>query len=238
MSVKGANKSQILTKELTFLYRIAQTVYSLEIEDLLKEIVAIATEVTHGDSCLVYIVDRKHKELVLRASKNPRQKLLRKIKLKLGEGITGWVAQERQPVIISTGAAKDSRFRFFPNLPEDFFKAFLSVPIISKRGVVGVINIQHKEKHLHTPMEVNLLVAMGKLLGGAVDNALLVEETLLLKETLELRKLIEKAKGLLMKNSGLSEEEAYRKLQKESMKTGKSMRELAEAIVIAANMHF
>ena len=76
-------------------------------------------------------------------------------------------------------------------MPEDKFEAFLSVPIINKRGVVGVINVQHEKPHTHTETEINLLSAMDKLVGGAVENALLVEETLELKDALELRKLME-----------------------------------------------
>lgn len=221
-----------MNNELSFLYRVAQTVHSLELPDVLKEIVAIAIDVTHGDSCLIYILDPKKQELVLRASKNPHADLMQKIKMKMGEGITGWVAQNEQPVAIATGAHSDARFKYFRNLPEDRFEAFLSVPIINKRGVVGVINVQHKKQHVHKPMEVKLLSAIGKLVGGAVDNALLIEETLSLKESLELRKVIEKAKGILMKRKNISEDEAYTIIQKESMDTRKTLKDIAEAIVL------
>src|SRR3972149_9748849 len=146
-----------LNKELSFLYKITQDIQKLEIDELLKEIVKIATSVTRADSCLIYVLDEGQNELILRASKNPHSNLLKQIKMKLGEGITGWVAKEKKPVAISRGAAQDPRFKFFRSLPEDRFQAFLSVPIINKHGVTGVINVQHKKKHVHTPMEVNLL---------------------------------------------------------------------------------
>ena len=222
-----------LKKELSLLYHVAQTVYSLEIDELLYEIVKIVEDVTEADSCLIYVLDSKKQELVLRASKNPHADLLHKVKMKLGEGITGWVAKEKKPVAISSGASKDTRFKYFRSLPEDRFEAFLSVPIINKHGVVGVINIQHKNKHLHSPIEVNLLSAIGKLVGGAVENALLIEETLSLRESLEIRKLVERAKGILMKKNSLSENEAYKIMQKESMRLRKSLKEIAEAIVLA-----
>ena len=82
-------------------------------------------------------------------------------------------------------------------------------------------------------MEINLLTAVGKLVGGAVENAMLIEETLALKEALELRKLVEKAKGILMKGRKISEEEAYKLMQKESMDLRKSLKEISEAIIIA-----
>ncbi len=225
-----------LKKEVSLLYRVAQTVHSLELKDVLREIVSVVIEVSHADSVLIYVLDPKKSELVLRASKNPHADLLQNITMKMGEGITGWVARQKQPVAIAQGASKDSRFKYFRNLPEDTYEAFLSVPIITKRGVVGVINIQHKAKHAHSQMEVNLLTAVGKLVGGAVENALLIEETLSLKESLELRKLVEKAKGILMKRKGLSEEAAYKVLQKKSMDLRKSLKEMADAIIIAEQL--
>lgn len=222
-----------LKKELSFLYQVAQTVHSLEIDELLKEIVKITGKVTKGDSVLVYVLEPKENILILRASKNPHPLLLRRMKMKLGEGITGWVAKEKKPVVISQGAAKDQRFKYFRSLPEDKFEAFISVPIINRRGVVGVINVQHKKKHFHTKMEINLLSAIGKLVGGAVENALLIEESFALKEALELRKLIDRAKGILMYNKNISEEDAYSLLRKKSMDFRKSIKEIAEAIVIS-----
>ena len=222
-----------LKKELRFLYHVAQTVHSLEIGELFKEIVKVASQITKADSCLIYVLDKKKRELVLRASKNPHKDLLQRITLKLGEGITGWVAREKKPVAISEGAVRDSRFKLFRSLPEDKFEAFLSVPIINKIGVVGVINVQHKKKHIHSDMEIDLLSAIGKLVGGALENALLIEESLALKEALELRKLIERAKGILMKKNNLNEDEAYRKIQKESMDSRKSLKEVSEAVILA-----
>lgn len=233
MTKSDQQKYNLLKKELDLLYLVAGSVYSLEVEELLKKIVKIAVSVTKADSCLIYVLDRKKNQLILRASKNPHSELLKKIKMQVGEGITGWVARENKPVVISQGASKDSRFKLFRRLPEDRYEAFLSVPIVNKRGVLGVINIQHRHLHKHQPMEINLLSAIGKLVAGALDNAILIEESLELKEALEMRKLIEKAKGILMRKAKLSEDEAYRRLRKESMDSRKSLKEVAEAIVLA-----
>ncbi|MBI2616989.1 ANTAR domain-containing protein [Candidatus Gottesmanbacteria bacterium] len=231
------NGNAELKKELRLLYHVAQSVHSLELNALLHEIVLIATQVTKADSVLIYILEKDNETLVLRASKNPHKDLLHRIKLRLGEGITGWVAKEKKAVAIHEGAAKDPRFRFFRSLPEDTFQAFLSVPIINKKGVVGVINVQHKKRHNHSEMEKNLLEAIGKLVGGAVENALLVEESMALREALEMRKVIERAKGILMKR-GKTEEDAYRLIQKESMNRRKSLKEVAEIIIAADKFAF
>ena len=227
-----------LKKELSFLYKFTRDLHKLEIDELLREIVKIASSVTRPDSCLIYVLDSEKDELVLRASKNPHSKLLEQIKMKMGEGITGWVAKEKKPVAISNGAARDSRFKYFRNLPEDKFEAFLSVPILNKKGVCGVINVQHRKEHQHTATEINLLSAIGKLAGGAIENALLIEESLSLREALEIRKILEKAKGILMKNHQINENEAYRRLRQESMNSRKSIGEIAEAVILAERMKF
>lgn len=198
---------------------------------LLDDIVKICVELTRPDSCLVYVLDESKQELVLRASKNPHKSLLRKIKLKLGEGITGWVAKEKQPVAISHGAGTDPRFKGFRSLPEDKFEAFLSVPVLSHKGVVGVINVQHRRLHRHTQAEIELLAALGKLAGGAVENALMAEEIYRLKEALAARKIIEKAKGLLIQKRHLTEAEAYRLIQTTAMQERKSLKQVAQLVL-------
>ncbi len=223
-------------RELKVLYQITEMVSSLELDRVLAGIVKIASRLTKADSCLIYLLDHKSDTLILRASKNPHKSILGQVKMHLGEGITGWVAREKKPVAISKDAASDSRFKFFAALPEDRYQAFLSVPILNTHGLVGVINIQHKNSHEHTEDEITLLSAVGKIVGGAVENARLVEESLALKETLATRKILEKAKGILMQSSHLSEAEAHRRIQKQSMDIGKSVREIAEAIVLSWNL--
>jgi uroporphyrinogen-III synthase len=223
-------------KELKILFKIIQDVSSLELEEVLKKIVTIVTKLTQADSCFVYVLERNSRELVLRASKNPHKTLLKTITMKMGEGITGWVAVQKKPVAISQNAYDDSRFKYFKSLPEDKYEAFLSIPIINKVGVVGVINVQHKKKHIYSKEKIQLLVSIGIIVGAAVENAMLVEESLELKDALETRKVLDKAKGIIMKNLKLSEDEAYKRLRSQSMNSGKSIRELSEAIILSEKL--
>jgi len=220
-------------KELKILFKIIQDVSSLELEQVLKKIVTIVTKLTQADSCFVYILERNSRELILRASKNPHNTLLKRITMKMGEGITGWVAAQKKPVAISENAYLDPRFKFFKSLPEDKYEAFLSIPIINKVGVVGVINVQHKKKHIYLKEKIQFLVSIGIIVGSAVENAMLVEESLELKDALETRKYLDKAKGILMKKLKLSEDQAYKKIRTQSMNSGKSIREISEAIIVS-----
>jgi signal transduction protein with GAF and PtsI domain len=165
-------------QELKILHQISSTISStLDLDEVLQQIIGLVIDVTRGDSCFLYLLDEGEEYLVLRASKNPHPKLIGRIAVKVGEGITGWVAQEAQPVAIARHALKDTRFKFFNNLPEDKYEAFLSVPIIASGRVVGVINVQHRRAHRHTEDEKTLLSIIGLQTGSAIRNARLYEET-------------------------------------------------------------
>jgi uroporphyrinogen-III synthase len=150
----------------------------------------------------------------------------------LGQGITGWVGWHREPVAIPAKALQDHRFKRFKNLPEDSFEAFLSVPILCRSKLVGVINLQHRKPYYHTEQEVRLLSAVGYLVGAELERARLETENSELSDRLESRKHVERAKGVLQKDFGLDEESAYRAMQRESRQRRKSMREIAEAILL------
>lgn len=165
------------TREVDVLHRISESISStLDLEAVLKHIVEIVSEVTKADACLLYLLSDSREELILRASKNPHPKLIGRITIGLGEGITGWVARERTRVVISSNASDDPRFKFFHNLPEDRYQAFISVPIMAKKEVVGVINVQHKRPRRYRPDEVALLSTIANQVGGAIENARLYDE--------------------------------------------------------------
>src|SRR5437667_8675578 len=105
--------------------------------DVLDRVVEFASALVKCDSCLVYVLEGEH--LVLRASKNGHPEVVDRLKLRVGQGITGWVAEHHEPVAISEKAAQDPRFHLFQELPEDSYEAFLSVPLMCRGRVVGAI---------------------------------------------------------------------------------------------------
>ena len=81
--------------ELQILHQISQTIScSLDPDQILRHIIDLVVDVTRGDSCLLYLLDETEQSLILRASKNPHPGIIGNISLKVGEGITGWVAGE------------------------------------------------------------------------------------------------------------------------------------------------
>src|SRR5215475_7572337 len=89
-------------QELKILHQISSTISStLDLDEVLQQIIGLVIQVTRGDSCLLYLLDETEDFLILRASKTPHPRLIGKISVKVGEGITGWVAQEAQQVMPS-----------------------------------------------------------------------------------------------------------------------------------------
>src|ERR1700693_3753597 len=198
--------------------------------DVLTRVVEFATALVKCDSCLIYVLEGN--DLVLRASKNPHPEVVDRLKLRVGQGITGWVAEHQEPVAVAEKAALDPRFQFFHELPEDSYEAFLSVPLMCRGRVVGVINLQHRQHHVYRRREIRLLSTVGFLVGAELELARLEEANSTLAEQLQTRKIVERAKGILQRDLGLNEEQAYLALQGRGRRKRKPMKEIAEAIVL------
>lgn len=135
----------------------------MALEDVLNEIVRLVRDFLACDSCLIYLVEND--VLVLNASSDENSRNLRKVRLRLTEGLTGWVARERRLLAISREAYNDPRFKHFRELPQDLFEAFLSVPIITQNKVVGVINVQHREARIHSGSDMEMLSTISEQIG-------------------------------------------------------------------------
>ena len=204
--------------DASVLHRVSGIVSSeLSLDEMLGEVVGLTARVSGCDACLVYLAETDTGEFVLRASLVPHAKDLGNLRMKMGEGVTGWVAEHQSPVALSSKAADDTRFKLFPALIEDTYQAFLSVPLVNKGKAIGVINVHHRAKHEHTPEEISTISFIGEQMGSAIakslleeENARLAEETAEMKRQLETRKAVERAKGILQKAPwDFTEEESY-----------------------------
>lgn len=163
---------------VALLHRISSIVSSdQDVESILQEMISLVMNVTHCDACLVYLADYATNEIVLRASQLPHDAEIGHVSLKMGEGITGWVAAHKSVVALSSNAAADSRFKAFSSLPEDSYEAFLSVPLVEGGELIGVINVQHREPHKHGSDEVALVTFIGEQMGGLIARARLAERS-------------------------------------------------------------
>jgi signal transduction protein with GAF and PtsI domain len=224
-----------LTPALDFLHTLGTRIAAADpLHEVLDEIVEFVADLVSCDSCFIFVLEQD--ELVLRASKNPHPEVLDRLTMPMGQGITGWVAANREIVSLSQEASKDARFKLFTELPEDAFEAMLSVPIVSRGRVVSVINVQHRERHIYTAREVKAISTIGHLVGAAIEMARLENEVTELSDKLATRKLIERAKGIMQRDLGIAEQEAYGAIQKQARQRRKSMKEICEAILLAEDL--
>lgn len=201
-------------------------------DEFLKKLITVMIKIVPIDACLIYFYDREKKQAILVGSKKSHTQLLGNITLNKGEGITGWVVEHKKTVSIENEAYTDPRFKFFKELPEDNYEAFLSVPIVDENGVIGVINFQSKLPYSFSKEQIETVEAIVKIISSAFEKVVLERRVNHLENKLKERQLIEEAKGVLMKVKKLDESEAYHFLRREAMSKRKSMREIAEAILL------
>jgi signal transduction protein with GAF and PtsI domain len=224
-----------LASDIALLGRIANRMSSsAPLDEMLGETVELLADAVECDACAVYVADGE--DLVLRASKNLQPATVGRLKLKSAQGIMGWTAEHREPVIVARGAHADPRFRLFNEASEETFEQFVSVPMVSGGRLAGVINVRSRSDRSFDARELTFIETLGFLAGAAVERARLETENTRLLDRLETRKVVERAKGILQREMQLSEEDAYLTLQRESRQRRKSMREVAEAIILSEDL--
>ena len=159
------------TLEADALREIGQAIGSmLHIDEMLKKVTDIVAQVTGTDFCVIYLLNDAGDELVLRAASGDTKDVVGKVRLKVGEGVTGWVAEQRVPAIISREAPRDKRFRVVPGFKEDTYQSMLSVPLQGRNSLTGVISVRTEPAHEYTELQVSLLDSIARQVGGAVEN--------------------------------------------------------------------
>ena len=157
--------------EVAALRRIGEaTGQAVSTEEMLRLIAEVGTQVTGTESALIYLFNDERDELVLRAVTDPDvQQSVGRVKIKVGEGLTGMVAAYKQHIAVSAEAYSDDRFRFIPELHEERYQSLLSVPLIWRGEVIGVINVRTHAPHEYTKTQVHLLSAIASQVAGAIE---------------------------------------------------------------------
>lgn len=154
-------------RDINFLHEIGKRISAAPLPEVLWRIVRFVSDFVNCDSCFIYILQGE--ELILRASRNPHPDILDRLTIRVGQGITGWVAHHKVPVAIPRKAYQDPRFQSFKDLPEDRFEAILSVPMMCRDKLVGVINVQHRQPKFHSRRDMQLISVIGYLVGAEIE---------------------------------------------------------------------
>ena len=215
------------------LTRISKAITSdLYLEDILKLIVNLTASVMGAKICALWLLDGYKQELTIRATQAMSQEYLKERAIRFGEGIVGLVAKDKEPVVIPD-VSKDEKYKEKELAKKENLVSMLSVPMLVKDRVIGVLNVYTIEPYEFNKSDVDLLSAVANQAAVAIENTELMVKTKVIQEELESRKKVEKAKGILMKEQRLSEEEAFSLIRKSSMDKRVSMKEIAEAIILS-----
>jgi signal transduction protein with GAF and PtsI domain len=225
-----------LGKKLEALSTISKAISSdYYLEDLLRLIVVVTAEVMKSKICSLWLLDERDQALKIRATQSMSEEYLKERSLKPGEGVVGYVYVQNRPMMI-LDVLKEPRFKEKELARKETLVSMLSVPMTVRDKVIGVINCYTSFPHKFTKSEVDVLTTVANQAAVAIENAGLIMKAKMIEDELITRKVVERAKGVLMKQQRLSEEEAFRRLQKKSMDLRKSMREIAEAIILASQV--
>ena len=167
------------TQENMLLNEVISTVGStLKLDEVLGHLVDIVVRAIPCHAAFFYLYDKDKERLTLASTNQQYKKLVGKIEMALGEGITGWVGMHLQPVILKEAALNDPRFRYFPELEEEKFQSTMTVPILAKdRHLIGVITLHTVAPYEFLEQHQTFLINTAALVAGAIENAQLYENT-------------------------------------------------------------
>lgn len=202
------------------------------LEDILGLIVTVTANVMDSKICSLWLLDEDTKTLSLEATQSISREYLKKRVLRLGEGVVGGVAEEKRPMRVYN-VLEHHRFKEKDLARKEGLCSLLSVPMVVRGQVIGVLNCYTSYPHHYTDTEEAILITVANQAAICIENTELIVKTKVIQEELEVRKLVERAKGLLMKEFKLDEDEAFQRIRKKSMDSRRSMREVAEAIILA-----
>lgn len=207
-------------------------------EDILKLIVMVLAKVTGVEICSLWLIDdgETPPKIRLKATQTIDPVYVRDRSLNMDEGVVGFVATHKRPLTIAN-VLEDDRFKEKEMAKTLGLVSMLSIPLqLGDQKVVGVLNCFTAEPHDFTETEINLTTAVANQAAVAIMNTELMVKTKVIQEELETRKLVERAKEIIMARKQRTGEEAYQWIRRQSMDTRKSMRQIAEAILLSADL--
>jgi len=236
MAKKKEDSYQIYVKQIEAFSKVANLITSgMYVEELLRLIVQVTAEIMNSKISSLMLFDPDKKELVVKATQSISSAYNKKPNLKLGEGIAGRVAKDNKSIIV-LDVKDDERYLNQDIAKKEGLCSLASIPMAVKGKVIGVLNCYTSKKHKFTKSELDLLTALANQAAIAIENAELDLRARSAEEALTTRKLVERAKEILAQEANILPQEAYRLIQKQSMDSRKSMREVAEAIILAKDI--
>ena len=209
------------------------------LEDILKLIVMVTAKVTNVEICSLWLIDEEEKKKIIRlkATQAIDHEYVKDRTLNMDEGVVGFVATSKEPLIVED-VLKEPRFKEKEMAKKLNLVSMLSVPLqVRDEKVIGVLNCFTSTLHVFSETEVNVIRTVANQAAAAILNTELMVKTKVIQEELKTRKLIDRAKEVIMRRRNMEVDEAFRWIQKRSMDSRKSIREIAEAIILSEELY-
>jgi signal transduction protein with GAF and PtsI domain len=235
-SSRNGNESSTIEKGFRVLTAVSGAAASGKpLEDVLQLAVTVTAEALSSKICSVMLLDSETNMLSVAATQSASDVYRRKPSIRAAQSLSGLTVREKKPLTVRDVRA-DGRFGFPSIAAAEGLVSLLSVPMLFRGKVIGVVNAYADRERVFTPEEVSLLQAVANECASAVACSRILSEKAAAEEALAARKTVDRAKALLMKSRGLSEPEAHREMQKQSMNRCKPLKDIAEAILLAEDI--
>lgn len=222
--------------QIETLLAVSRTISSNRyIEEILHLLVTMTAQMMNSKICSLMLLDGKKGELEIVATQSLSEEYRNKPNLKIGQSISGRAVSEKKPIAL-LDVTKEKGYMYPGLAKKEGLCSLLSVPMMIKERAIGVINSYTSDRHIFTEDEIKILQAVANQAAVTIENTRLLERSLEMEEALATRKSVERAKGILMRERGINEDEAFKMIQKQSMDIRRSMREIAEAIILGSEI--
>lgn len=226
-------EKKVKAAQFDSLVKVSHSITSQDyLDEILNLIVLVTAEMLDSKICSIMLLDgKKNDELVMKATQSLSEEYKKKPNLKVDSSILGEVVKSKKAVTIDD-VRKEAGYSYRDLAVKEKLTSMLAVPMVVKNAAIGVICVYTKEPHSFSDEEVNVLQLIANQAAVAVENTHLMQDALKLKEALETRKIVERAKGILMRMNNLTEQAAYSLIHKKSMDTCRSMKDIAESVIL------
>ena len=232
----GASVRQ-LQRELEALAQVSDAVVSERyLDEILQLIVTVTAELMGSKICSLMLLEADQQTLVIRATQALSPAYRNKPPIKVGQSVSGRAVKERRPISV-VDVTRDQGYTFPDIARREGLRSLLSVPMVMQDRVIGVLNCYTAQEHRFSEGETRALSTIANQAAVAIEHTRALDQASALQKSLEDRKIIEQAKGILAGELRCSEAEAFRLLQTQSMAKRKTMREIADAILLARELN-
>ena len=164
-------------RELSFLHEVSQLASSArDWDEMLRIVIDRTTDAMAVEVSSLYLLERRDGILRLVATNGLNRRFIGKATLRVGEGITGWVANARVPAAARSVRA-DPRFKWIPGVDEERFRSMLSVPLLIHQEIVGVVNVQSVAERPFDKGEIEFLQTIANQVAGIIEKGRLQRES-------------------------------------------------------------